>query len=485
MRIKLILPLPFILLPAVVALGKPTDYLEKCWARQGAGLRGQSAAFSYRENANELEHSLYPWQQTTYEKKGRFWTNGSQFMRQDTVAQSQKTYYSKTQVSAEKLLFLDYGSQNVVEAITPAMLATQLIGSARYSPLLLLQYFRQHPVAPQAPAAGLAEYQTRIQSSVVRLFIRTADKLVERIEVLSPDELFGDALMTFTYRDYAGSGKLTYARTIEINKINGKLRDKVTIGTVATGGALPVLLRQPTGYQLRAAEAAEPPVTVQHYRPNLHFVELKHTDDRVLIVEFRDFLVVAEAPLTSANGELIIREARNIAPGKPIRYFVFGHYHPHYLGGARAFIHRGATVLCGPGDAPYVRYLASAPRTLQPDSLHLNPRPLQIEEIATSKTITDGQFSMQIHFIGNESAHTNDYLVYYFPSEKLLFEDDLVWIKREGPATKASPRQAGLYQAIKSRNLNVETVVQSWPVADYGVKTIIPFADIEQAMQVK
>lgn len=485
MKIKSILPLLFILLPAVVALGKPADYLEKCWARQGASLGSQSATFSYRENANELEHSQYPWQQTTYEKKGRFWMSGSQFLRQDTVAQGQKTYYSKTQVSAGELLFLDYGDQNVGKAVTPAMLAAQLIASARYSPLLLLQYFRQHPAAPQAPAAGLAEYQTHIQSSVVRLFIRTTDKLVERIEVLSPDELFGDALTTFTYHDYAGSGKLTYARTIEINKISGKLHDRVTIEAMAVVETLPVLLQKPAGYQLQAAQTTEPPVTVQHYRPNLHFVELKHTDDRVLIVEFRDFLVVAEAPLTSANGELIIREARNIAPGKPIKYFVFGHYHPHYLGGARAFIHHGATVLCGPGDAPYVRYLASAPRTLQPDSLHLNPRPLQIEEVATSKTITDGQFSMQIHFIGNESAHTNDYLVYYFPSEKLLFEDDLVWIKREGPAKKASPRQAGLYQAIKSRNLSVETVVQSWPVADYGVKTIIPFADLEQTMQVK
>ncbi|TYZ14178.1 hypothetical protein FY528_00130 [Hymenobacter lutimineralis] len=89
---------------------------------------------------------------------------------------------------------------------------------------------------------------------------------------------------------------------------------------------------------------------------------------------------------------------------------------------------------------------------------------------------------MQIHVIGSKSQHTNDYLVYYFPSEKLLFEDDLVWIARQGPSRKASARQVGLYQAIRDLKLPVETIVQSWPVQDYGVKTVIPFRELEQSV---
>ena len=132
---------------------------------------------------------------------------------------------------------------------------------------------------------------------------------------------------------------------------------------------------------------------------------------------------------------------------------------------------------------PYVRYLSAAPHTLRPDSLQRAPKPLQAEEIQAMKTISDGRMELQIFCLGAQSAHTQDYLLYCFPGEKLLFQDDSVWIPKQGAVGKASPRQAATYQAIKSLKLDVETIAQSWPVADYGVKTIIPFADLEQSMK--
>jgi hypothetical protein len=66
-----------------------------------------------------------------------------------------------------------------------------------------------------------------------------------------------------------------------------------------------------------------------------------------------------------------------------------------------------------------------------------------------------------------------------------LFEDDLVWIAREGEMKKPKPRQVGLYNAVKDLGLDIKTIIQSWPVADYGVKTVIPFADLEKSMNIK
>ncbi|MDI9356861.1 MAG: hypothetical protein QM536_07570 [Chitinophagaceae bacterium] len=76
-------------------------------------------------------------------------------------------------------------------------------------------------------------------------------------------------------------------------------------------------------------------------------------------------------------------------------------------------------------------------------------------------------------------------VIYYFPTEKILFQDDLVWIAKEGVIKKASGRQAGLYNAVKELGLDIITIFQSWPVADYGVKTVIPFADIEKSMNIE
>ncbi len=103
-----------------------------------------------------------------------------------------------------------------------------------------------------------------------------------------------------------------------------------------------------------------------------------------------------------------------------------------------------------------------------------------------NKTITDGDYKMEIYFIGDKSAHTNDYLLFYFPAEKLLLEGDLAWISETGEIKKANKRQAGLYNAIKELGLEVETVIQEWPVGNrYGVKSVIPFSELEQSVNVK
>ena len=89
---------------------------------------------------------------------------------------------------------------------------------------------------------------------------------------------------------------------------------------------------------------------------------------------------------------------------------------------------------------------------------------------------------MKIFLIGKKSEHTNDFLIYYFPNENLLFESDLIWIANEGEIKKAGNRQAGLYHAIKDLKLDVKTIIQSWPISGYGIKTNIPFEDLEKSI---
>lgn len=477
----------FLLGALATANAKPRDCLRACWRQQGKPLKSRYLVLSYRETVNELEHNLAPWQTTAYTGCGTVWVAADRFLKQDTLTAvaRQRTYFSSTQRSATSLLYRDYGDKDLFAA-TQGMQQDYVFRAARYSPLSLLAYFQQHHVVADAKApAGLASYQTTINQTVVRLFIRQRDALLDHITLLGPDELLGDVTTTFRYLDYAHLGQLAYATRVQVEKTNGKVREEVQLRPATVQPTAPTLLTAPADYHLLASAEVKPEVRVETYRPHLHFVELKHTNDRALVVEFAQFLLVAEAPLSSQNGELLIEAAQKLAPGKPIRYFVAGHHHPHYLGGVRPFVQRGATVLVGAGDEAYVRYLAAALHTLRPDSLQRHPRPVQVEEIPlhSSKTITDGRVELQLYCIGVQSAHTNDYLLYYFPSEKLLFEDDLASIPQQGPVRKASARQAGLYQAIQDLHLDVETVVQSWPVGTAGIKTVFPFTDLEQSVK--
>ena len=407
-------------------------------------------------------------------------------MKSDSLVVRGKKYNSKIQLNKSTLLFLNYGHQQLSE-VTVNMYENQILNTIRYSPIYLINYFfRNEFFTSNESSSDFTIYQITINEAIVKLHIRNSDNLLDQVTIFSYDELFGDVLSTFRYYDYSVAKEISYPKTIDIEKINGKVRDEVKIYNSANViKKIPDILEQPMDYKLKEDTKIIPEIKVDKYSDNIHFIELKHTDDRVMFVEFSDFLLVAEAPLNSQNGELIISKAKAIAPNKPIKYFVFGHYHPHYLGGMRPFIHKGANIICSKNNQEYVAYLVKAPHTLSPDSLQIEPKPLLTEEVKDSMTVTDGEFEMKIYFIGEKSQHTNDYLIYYFPTEKLLFEDDLVKIAREGKIKKASGRQVGLYNAIMELGLKIDVIIQSWPVKDYGLKTVIPFSDLEKSMNIE
>ena len=338
--------------PLARAQAKAPDYLQACWQQQVKPLRSSLVSFRYQETLAQLEHSFQPWQPTSYTGAGRVWSSPNQFLKSDTLRRGSSTYFSQTHYTPATLLFQDYGDKQLTP-VTEASFAEYPVQAARYTPALLIQYLVARPHAPTPESTPqTAVYQARLGGTVVRLYVDTHDGRLRKATALRDDDLFGDVLTTYSYQDYATLGQLAYARRVVIDKVNGKLTDIVML-LAATPAALPTLLAAPAGYRLApAAPAAPAPVTVEHFSPHLHLLGLAHTDDKVLVVEFDTFLLVAEAPLTSANGELIIREAGKIAPGKPIRYFVAGHYHPHYLGGVRPFVRRGATVLTTAGTLP-------------------------------------------------------------------------------------------------------------------------------------
>ncbi len=128
--------------------------------------------------------------------------------------------------------------------------------------------------------------------------------------MLTDDDLFGDVLNVFTYVEYLSLGKLFYPKKVQIEKINGKIKDEVKINQASFENETPKLLVRPSDYQLKESAEDKTEISVTKRSEKIYFIELKDTDDRIMVVEFADFLVVAEASLESKNGELIISEAK-------------------------------------------------------------------------------------------------------------------------------------------------------------------------------
>lgn len=459
-----------------------TNYLKESWKKQSEPLETRILNFEFQESSNQLLHSFSPWQETNFSSSGEIWSKAHDFSKIDTLISNQRIYLSKTVLSDKEFLLQNFGKEEL-ESLTKSQLQDQVFLSARYLPNRLLSYVYEYNLPLDRLDEKYAVYSLQINQTTVKLFIEKDTFLLSKIHTWSHDELFGDVETVYSYSSYIQLEEFYLAQQIAIKKINGKLHDQVNISQAKFTDSSPQLLERPADYNLAEEHPITPSVSTSSFNEHIHLVELGHTDDRALVVEFSDFLLVAEAPLTSENGELIIAEAKKIAPDKPINYFVFGHYHPHYLGGVRPFVQEGARVLVSEHNQEYLSYIVQATRTVKPDRLSLHPKPLQMKLIQDSLRISDGEYNLDLYLIGEKSQHTVDYLVYYFPEEKLLFEDDLVWIPIEGESKNVSPRQIGLYQAIQELGLEVQTIIQSWPVSDYGVKTIIPFAELETSIK--
>lgn len=205
------------------------------------------------------------------------------------------------------------------------------------------------------------------------------------------------------------------------------------------------------------------PLELQELADGVYMVDLEVHETRTLIVEFSDHLVALETSLTVASSEQVIALLARRWPTKPVRYVAFSHHHPHYTGGIRAYIAAGATVITPPETAAFVRELSERSFTLAPDALARAPRECSIKTYDDMIVIEDKVQRVEIYNLGEDSKHTSAYSVFYLPRQRILFEGDLGWFIIDGELRRSS-RLTGLNELIKSKQLTVETVIQSWPI---------------------
>jgi len=458
-----------------------TDYLRECMAKM-APANGAVWQLYYRETAHQTYHSPEPWQTMRHISSGAIWCNGSCFAQLDTVNGKKSPLVSKMQWKPGELLIQPYWSDKIGNP-SVSELEEQPLELARYTPLPLLLYFSGRSVKAVI-TGGYAAYHDTVNGAPVTIFIDRNDQLVKRISYVQPHDMWGDVETTVEYGACL-PGTACPGKAL-IRKVHG-ITDTVAFADAHIEPQMPPLLVKPEGYTTEPDEKNAPAVVTKMLRDHIYTVTFLHTESTGFLVEFKDFFMAIDVPLCSENGELMLAEARKLAPGKPVKYYAFGHHHPWALGGVRPFIRNGATILTVPEDEAYLRFIATAKHSLKPDSLQLQPRPLHTAPVNDSFTVTDGETTVQMIRIGEQSHHTKDFMVFYFPKEKLLFEGDLTAIPKEGAPRKAGDRQEeGLYQAIKDRHMVVDTIVQQWPVSDrYPLKNIFSFAELEQSVQAK
>jgi glyoxylase-like metal-dependent hydrolase (beta-lactamase superfamily II) len=178
-----------------------------------------------------------------------------------------------------------------------------------------------------------------------------------------------------------------------------------------------------------------------------------------LLVEFKDYVVIIEAPTGDERSMATIAETKRMFPNKPIKYVVNTHHHSDHSGGIRAYVAEGIPIITHESHRRYYEQeIFKNPHTLNPDRLARMPRAPIIEAVKDTRILTDGNMTLELHLVrGN--LHCEGLLMAYVPKQKLLIQAD-TFTPRPGvpPLPSPSPYTTNIVDNVERLKLNVEQV---------------------------
>lgn len=306
--------------------------------------------------------------------------------------------------------------------------------------------------------------------------------LVELVGTWFPNPVYGDMDYEMRYTQYQDFGGVKFPMLLHTHQGDPRLNVAHNYYEYRVTSVKPnaPVMTMPVPESVRTAVA--PPVRVESQKLAEGVWLLGGGTHNSLLVEFKDYVAVVDAPNNESRSLAVIAEAARLVPGKLVQYVVNTHHHFDHAGGLRTYLSQGTTIVTHESNKQYYLDILfhPAPRTLQPDRMALfspmywiSRRPPPIETVAgeprsTAKyVVTDGERILEIikvqdvaYELGDNSYrqgnHSLDMLIAYLPKEKILFNADLYSPPGQGAApTQPTPSMRTLQQNIRKLKLDV------------------------------
>jgi len=279
-----------------------------------------------------------------------------------------------------------------------------------------------------------------------------ADHRPTRIESASSNANLGDVRLSTTLGNYVTANGWTLPTTLTTKVDDFTTGEYTVTTTTADSGSVDT-----PGHVTSAAPPtpAAVNVTVQEVAPGVWF--LAGQSHHSAVVAFKDRLVLIEAPQSEARSLAVIAKARELRPGTPLTHLVMSHHHFDHSSGLRAAIAEGLTVVTHDGNEAFVKEMAARPFTRTPDALAKAPKPVTVDAVAATRTITDGTRTLELHHVAG-NPHSDTMLMAWLPKERILIQVD-AFSPGDGPTGGYHPYAANLLQHVERLKWRVDRIV--------------------------
>ena len=358
---------------------------------------------------------------------------GEQNQNQTTVVSANTPWVQQLELWMMPQGFLQAAAKN------NATLATRTIGGKKYS---VLTFTGQN----KAKVNGYINDQN----------------MVERVETWIDNAMLGDMLFDATYSNFKDFGGVKFPTKIVQKQGDYPILD-LTITDVKPNVAVNIQPAAAPGGG--AAQVA----TSEKLGDGVYLILGGYA---AIAVDFKDYIVVIEGPQSEERASAIIAKAKELIPGKPIKYVVNTHAHYDHSSGLRTFMAEGATIITHQVNKPFLERVGTMPHTLNPDKLEQAKKKPSIETMTEKKVLTDGNHVIELYHMTG-IGHHDGLIMAYLPKEKVLLEADAYNPQPANatPPSPPSPYTLALVANIERLKLDVNRIVPVHYPADNRVVT--------------
>jgi len=261
-----------------------------------------------------------------------------------------------------------------------------------------------------------------------------ADNLVAKVETLTDMPVVGDTVTETTYSNYGDFGGVKFPRRIQQTQGGFPILD-ITITDVKPNPATKIEIPQPILQTIASPGVTPVVVTTTKVGDGVYY--LTGGSHHSMAVEFSDYVVVFEAPQTDERAIAVLDATKKAIPNKPIRYVVNSHSHFDHLGGIRAIMAEGITIITQAGNKEYYEKIAAMPHTVVADRLQKSGKKPMIETVDEKRVLSDATQTLELYHL--PSMHSDTMLIGYLPKQRILYEVDVFNAPPAQPANAAAP----------------------------------------------